>query len=255
MKRVIICGDSFMSPRTNHPKKHFAEIFADELQFDLITYARSGFSNGAITIQVESAIAEKPDFILFNTTHQDRIEFAIDAGKIVHNNHRIEQLADTNLQTAELSDELYRYDSKKVLVSANLAGLLNKQQDEYWENLYSKEMHQRYDDWDEKLDTVKRYVKHLYSDGWKYQTDCMIMYATWHRLHLSGIPYIFVHDYLGILNSPYNPKWIETKNSVHDYAHELRMSEDPPPSIGFHLSYENSDKLAHFLINHYKTYF
>ena len=69
MKRLIICGDSFMSPRTFHKDKHFAEIFSNTLGFELTSYARSGFSNGGIVIQLSEAIRQKPDLILFNLTN------------------------------------------------------------------------------------------------------------------------------------------------------------------------------------------
>ena len=78
MKRLFICGDSWMSPTTNHPETHFSEIFAKKTGFDLISYAHPGMSNGGIAVQLDTAIKNKADFILFGSTSFDRIEIPKD---------------------------------------------------------------------------------------------------------------------------------------------------------------------------------
>jgi hypothetical protein len=256
MKRVVVCGDSFMSPRTQYPKKHFAEIFADNLNFDLVCYSRSGFSNGGISIQIETAIRQNPNLILFNTTNFDRIEF--DSGISLSNYNDlffVENLGDTNIHSCELSDTFYTFNKSKRLISTNLNGLLSKQPDEHWQKLYDTEMNIRFPDWEGKLESINLYLKHLYSEQWKQQMDRMVMYATLHRLHLSKIPYIFVHDWLGILNSEYNPYWMEEKNTVAKAVNEIRMKAVVPKDIGFHLSFEDSKNVADILISHYQQYF
>lgn len=256
MKRLVVCGDSFMSPRTEHPKKHFAEIFADRLDFDLVCYSRSGFSNGGISIQIETAIGENPDLILFNTTNADRIEFypnssRSDEGHLFY----VKNLGDINLYSKELSDPYYEYTDDKTLISANLNSLLSKQPDDYWDTLYKKEMLSRFPDWEDKLNSIKQYLKHLYSERWKEQTDRMIMYAILHRLHLSNIPYIFVHDQLGLLHSAYDPFWIQSKNNIVEPVNTIKINSNVPKNIGFHLTYDDSRQVADLLIDHYKRHF
>ena len=257
MKRLFICGDSFMSPRQRHPKKHFAEIFADELNFDLTSYARSGFSNGAISIQIETAIQDKPDFILFNTTGWDRIELANSIA--VRKNHSdlylVADLCDTNVRSEETSDQYYAYNDSKTLVSANLHSLFAEMPDQHWADLYIEEMLSRFPDYLEKIETIRLQLKHLYCQKWKQQTDRMLMYATLHRLHLSNIPYIFVDDRLDILNSLYKPCWIEPKNIVTQRVNAIKIVSEPFPDPGFHLTYEDSQKVADLLIGHYKQHF
>lgn len=257
MRRLIICGDSFMSPRLQHPKKHFSEIFAEHLDFDLVCYSRSGFSNGGISIQIETAIQDKPDLILFNTTNSDRIEFHSGISEQTNSSHpfSIKNLGDTNNNSQELSDPFYTFDESKTLVSANLNGLLSRQADIYWENLYRKEMTSRFPDWEDKLDSIAQYLTHLYSERWKQQTDRMIMYTTLHRLHLSNIPYIFVHDWLGLLDSAYHPYWLESKNDTTKLVDRIRMNATTLYDPGFHLTYEDSQKVAELLIGHYRQHF
>ena len=38
MSRLVVCGDSFMTPVTTHPKTHFSEIIADNLGYELVAY-------------------------------------------------------------------------------------------------------------------------------------------------------------------------------------------------------------------------
>ena len=76
MKKIIVCGDSFMSPVVgDYAGTHFSEIVAKEINYELVAYSRGGMSNGGICIQVKSAIEAKPDLILVGTTYFDRLEY------------------------------------------------------------------------------------------------------------------------------------------------------------------------------------
>jgi len=244
-----------MSPRLAHPKKHFAEIFADHFDCTLTSYARSGFSNGAIAIQIESAISNNPDLILLNLTNSDRIEFL--SGKYDKNNTTVtmEHLGDCHINPKELSDNFYQYDENKTLVSENLYSLLHHTPtcDSYLDNI-----RKRYDQWDDKILAIKSYFTYLHHAKWKNQVDQLMMHTILYRLHKSNIPYILVHDFLGLTtNSRYYPDWLTQKHTTHDLVHSIRLTMGPPHDNdpGFHLTYEGSEAVANVLIEHYNRYF
>ena len=261
MKQLIVCGDSFMSPRINHPKKHFAEIFAEHYGFELTSYARSGFSNGGIVIQLETAIQKNPDFILLNFTSSDRIEFSINVDQLSLSKYlqlplTLQFLGDCRTQLPdEMSDPFYVHHDDRLIASENLVCFLSKVN---LDPAYDIKMKNKYLDWENKVDAVQKYYKFLYDETWKNQVDQMMMHTMMYRLEKSNIPYIIVLDYLGLTKtSTYKPDWITQKHSVHELVNDIRQKMSPPNGSdpGFHLTYEGSQAVANVLIEHYNRYF
>jgi hypothetical protein len=62
-------------------ERHFSEIVADTVNWDIICLSNVGFSNFGIVDQIKTAISIKPDLIIFNTTSYDRNEFVVDHNK------------------------------------------------------------------------------------------------------------------------------------------------------------------------------
>lgn len=236
MKRLIVCGDSFMSPVMDEPGTHFSEIFAKQSNFDLTVYARSAISNGGIILQLQEAIRQKPDLIIFNATNHDRIEFPKNDDDLDHT-ITLNDLSYANY-TRNLSANTNNFNGS--VISENLTSLLS---DSYMnkDNLTP-----------EKLKAIKLWFKELYISAWKHQLDCMAMYAIMHKLHRSSIPYMFVHDYLGMTDVD----WMEEKNNIHPIIHEFRLLHKPTdPDPGYHTSFKVQEDIAEFVINHYNKYF
>jgi hypothetical protein len=61
---------------------HFTEILADKLDWDIICLGNVGYSNFGIADQIKTAIAIKPDLVLFNTTDPERFEIIFDYSKL-----------------------------------------------------------------------------------------------------------------------------------------------------------------------------
>lgn len=244
MKKLIVCGDSWMSPNNNHPDTHFAEIFAKKLGFELIVYAHPGMSNGGISAQLNTAIQNKPDLILFNSTSFDRIEFIRDIN--------LEKKADNPLNTFNVSDLLYLHNENNdhaSLVSYSMNSLLDEQSKPNFNGLIP--------DLEKKLKAVKEFVSELYYPLWKYKMDSMIMYAIANRLHLSNIPYVYCFDRIQSTQQPndYNWLWMQSKNFIpelNDVTMRTKIGEQDP---GYHTSYETQVELADVLIAHYSKYF
>jgi hypothetical protein len=243
-----------MSPRLKHPKKHFAEIFADYFNFTLTSYARSGFSNGGIAIQIEAAISENPDFILLNLTNSDRIEFSV-GNENINSTLDLWQLGDCHIDPEELSNIVYKQGQVKRLVSENLHSILhNIHTDEYYYDC----MRKKYDNWDDKVLAIKNYFQYLYDGTWKNKVDQMMMHTILYKLNKSNIPHILVHDSLGLtINRFYCPDWFTQKHSVHEPVDKIKFNSFPKigEDPGFHLTYEGSEAVANILIEHYNRYF
>lgn len=256
MKHLIVCGDSFMSPRISHPKKHFVEIFADKLGYNLISYAKSGFSNGGIVIQLETAIKHKPNLILLNLTNSDRIEFRIDHDKPKNYKHpfTLEHIGTCAGRMNELSDSFYN-NINPIIASENINSLLHDQQ---MTESFHNAMRKKYSDWDNKIIAIRGYFEYIYDENWKNIIDQMIMHTILYKLYRSDIPYIIVHDWLGLTtNITYKPDWLTQKHIVHELVDQIRYTMAPPHDNdpGFHLTYEGSEAVANILIEHYNRYF
>lgn len=257
MKHLIVCGDSFMSPRISHPKKHFVEIFADKMGFNLTSYAKSGFSNGGISTQIETAIQQRPDLILVNLTNSDRIEFRVehDQEKNYKLPFTLEHIGTCIETMNELSDSFYNNINPNI-ISENLNTLLYEH--ELPQEFFHNSMRDKYPDWDDKIIAIKGYFQYIYDEFWKNTTDQMIMHTMLYRLERSRIPYIVVHDWLGLtLNFPYKPDWFTQKHTIHDQVDIIRKTMSPPSDNdpGFHLTYEGAEAVANILIEHYNRYF
>ncbi len=82
--KLGICGDSFMASikydandLDNGYGKHFTELLANKIGWDIITFARGACSNQTIRLQIDEIIKEKPDCVIIGLTTPDRIEFPI----------------------------------------------------------------------------------------------------------------------------------------------------------------------------------
>ena len=81
MKKLIVCGDSYMAATQDLPDRtdclgegHFTQILAKELGLDYDTFARGGSSNFLIYLQVKEAIKLNPDLIMVGFTDSNRVE-------------------------------------------------------------------------------------------------------------------------------------------------------------------------------------
>lgn len=247
--KLIVCGDSFMSPVLHYPGKHFSEIFAQHYGFTLTSYARSSVSNFHIGLQLDQAILEKPDFILFNFTNYSRLE--IDSGLFEQQKQtpiRLQNMGDLLYTGMNISDKFYE-DNKHQTYLISFPMTLNLS------DIEVERLTNRYPFLKDKLDLLRPYITHFYNDYHKKRIDNLMMYATLHRLHLSNIPFIFVHDYANFDEIGYDIHWINSSNSIHDKVHVIRantLSTNRDP--GFHLTFEESQQVADLLIDQYKIF-
>lgn len=242
MPRLIVCGDSYMSPTSSHPNTHFSEIVAERLGYELIAYSRGGMSNGGIAIQLDTAIRERPDLILLGTTNSDRIEFPINEPKKTE----IFSVSDIYYDHANesLSNNVDFFVKNPQLISTNLIEILT----DHYGNTFNK-----CDDPDIKKDTIKQWFKHLYHPDWKWQTDRWMMYALLHQLHESKIPYIICHDTLGVVHLC---PWLKDNTLTNNINIIIEMqNEKYGHATPYHTSTDAQIIIADLLITYMKENF
>jgi len=206
MKKLITCGCSWMSRSIQVPNSHYSELLAADLQYELTTYALPGMSNGGIALQIEQAIRDKPDLILFNTTSFDRIEFSISnlesAGPSYHNYDEATYI-DMSVAPHNCTK------GRQTFISSNLVTLIPNAR-------VMREVLLQYGmDTSEilkKYHALQEWFKFMYHPPMKLKTDRWIMYAVLSKLRDSNIPYVFVQDDLGLPDVTWttpilNKKW------------------------------------------------
>lgn len=196
MKTIGVCGDSWMSPSALLEKAgtHFSELLAIQNSFDLKRYSRPGSSNGAICLQIEQAIKDKCDIILFGTTTHNRIEYTLEE----YNENEDCEITFLDLATP----------SPEAAIINNHANFNYRLAHHTIVHVLEKELffdivknYGKIEDREElelKYQGIKSWFNHMYNPSWKQKIDRYCLYASLHKLHLSNIPYVFVFDFIKI---------------------------------------------------------
>ena len=243
---IIVCGDSYMSPVVHHPGKHFSELVADRLGFELVAYSRGGMSNGGIALQIETAIEKRPSLILVGFSFPDRVEYPVkdDDGTYDLTADNILYEPGHSLSTAQK-----HVGNDPKLVSTNIHELLDPTSEETWAHNYKNVWNAHL-----KRDIIVQWFHNIYYRGWHTKLNSYLVYALLHKLHLSGIPYIVCFDFIGAVNKC---PWLYTttengtkpviENACDNFVqhlnndgHPLKWEDDP----GFHTSFECQRRMA-----------
>ncbi len=189
-KKLVVCGDSFMSPSSALPGTHFSEIVSRELDLELIPLSRSAMSNGGIVSQLEYASTIENCFILFNTTFADRIEFNLSQDNLEERNEKVTCLDFYYGNRKDLSCREVRTQSP-ILGSESIESLVGG------------------DFFTEKKESFDLFLKNIYNRNWKIQTDRNLIYSSAHQIYSKAIPFLMVIDIIGASNIM---NWLPMKN-------------------------------------------
>jgi hypothetical protein len=216
-KRLIICGDSFMSPTLNSPGTHFSEIIADELNFELVTLSRSAMSNGGIVSQLEYAITLNPSLILFNTTFADRVEFTMTKDNITDGEF-------------DLTCQDFYYGDRKDYSCETMKDNTPMMGSESIESLLSRDSIFK-----DKINSYEMFLTNIYNRRWKMQMDRHIIYSITHKLYLNKIPFILMID---IINAIDKMTWLPEEHKGFEWSSldKIRLENQPPDFVdpGYH---------------------
>ena len=251
MPKLIVCGDSFMTPITTYPGTHFSEIVAERLGFELTAYSRGGMSNGGIAIQIDTAIKENPDLILVGTSLPDRIEYTLKSGGDCSPEFTVKDIQYKHWDSVSSHYPWLNADPR--LVSANLVELIGDT------TTNPKDYAVNIESCDEPFKTkqaINDWFRYIYHPGWKIQTDQWMMYAMLHKLHLSGIPYILCIDNLNVEHTC--PWLLNSKNSIVEVINQKIFPAVPwkiGTTPGYHTPPDVQVEIADCIIEHINMHF
>jgi hypothetical protein len=190
-KKLIICGDSFMSPTIKLPGTHFSELVSEKMGLELVCFSRSSMSNGGIISQLQKAITLNPEIIIFNTTFADRIELS---------------LTEKNLEDLEidLTCEDFYYGERKDYSCKTINDNDYTMGSESIESLLNGGI------FPEKKSAVDNFLSNIYNRKWKIQMDRHAIYSMAHQIYTKGIPFLFMID---IIDAASKMSWLP-KNQI-----------------------------------------
>lgn len=231
MKKMIVCGCSYMYPDFNdsYRDSHFSQLISKELGYELILNSYPGSSNGGICVQIEDAIKQKPDLILFGQSLPDRVELSVTGEPFDYDNYHI---YDTKL--VELKD-LVRYGNDPSIISENLMSLLSEPK------FLISALPDKSNEWrKQRFNALKNWFMYLYSPTMKRQIDVWCLYAVQHKLKESGIPAIKVIDLLN-----YDTPWYDciTENRYR-FNNQHGLGYSPDEFAGYHTTKTQQIEIA-----------
>lgn len=198
MAKLVVCGCSYSAPSQIDEFKgtHWSEILTKTINWELISLARQGCSNGGIRIQIDEAVKLKPDLVIVTPTYFDRIELPARISPTSWSTIRWKDL----LSAEKIRDLLHSYYVDKSgydpyigiknlntsayepyrIVSENLWSLVSGEHGPNRENPVYPEVQ----------DAIHKYVQHLYDPGWKKQVDKWLIRDGIQQLSNASIPFI-----------------------------------------------------------------
>lgn len=205
MKKLVVCGCSYsaVSHREEYKNTSWSEVLANKLGWELQNIARQGCSNGAIRIQIDEVIRQRPDFAIITPTSYDRIEipnfikekFKIDFSKLSY------KFMDRLLQPTMF--DINTDDGKSYNKGA---GLENINYGHNHSRMISETMHSLAEDWvhpyrpnqsvpQEVRTAIEMYINYMYDGAWKRQMDEWIIRDGLVQLQANNIPFLINPGY------------------------------------------------------------
>lgn len=232
---LVVCGDSWMSPNVNYPKKHFSEIVAHSINYNFIPLSRTGMSNGGIVLQIESALQYSPALVLLGTAYACRVEYPIRSSSSL-------PVRDANsiLYSGNCLSVVRKYAGRSPrLISTNIGEILDpKTLDDYPSNLTDVDFAA------EKLVSIRKWFEFIYDEGWKTKSDRMMLFGAIMKLERNNIPYIICFDHAGVHNEY---PGMTSKNTFLSFEFLDIMGSQPPVNTfdpGFHTNFLTQELFA-----------
>lgn len=208
--KIIVCGDSFFAQDPLYPDTHLVDHVSRHFNSDLKVYSKLGASNFSICLQLEHAIDQRPDLILFGFTSVDRIE--VPAGPYVFLN---------GIKNIIYSGHQYQppyYNPRLVTTVSN--SIVNL----------------------ERTDHLKSYLVNYYNEELKRAQDFMMVRAMLYKLEKEKIPFVFTRGGLT------GPNWTEWSANEIDFesASPWNFVSDHSPT--YHTAPEKQAELGRLWI-------
>jgi hypothetical protein len=185
-KTLGVCGDSFFAATQNFPRpdcqdaagKHFSELLAQHINYNLFTLARSACSNSAIRLQVSEMVKRKVDFIIVGTTSSNRIEYPMydsnskfDFSKGIYNLYYTGSPDASALHFDSTDEVMYTDTLNNIFGSKNNSGLVRNEI---------------------QRAAIQHYFMQMFDFAYREQQDAWIIASGIQEIRASGIPYLLL---------------------------------------------------------------
>lgn len=187
MKKLGVCGDSYMASMAfdennldNGYNKHFTELLAKKMNWNVTTFAKVGCSNQTIRLQIDEIIKEKPDCVIIGTTMPDRIEFPINDfneynefdGLYNIDYRNCPNVSSTNIKFDEIDPKFISMTLNDLFTGYNLR--FNNQE----------------------INMLKFWYQRFFDKKWKQQQDSWIISNGLRKLQDNNIPFFCINGFL-----------------------------------------------------------
>lgn len=239
IRKLGICGDSFMSPPTfdvDGYGKHFTQKLSKRLGCELIPLSRGAATNFHIRLQIEEIIKFKPDLVIVGTTSVDRLdiplEHTINVDPVKRSNYRKMDVRDiSHIGHRDLSSE-YVVNPTPTTVSQSISTLINSEVRAPGKDLLSEY----------QIESVKSYFQHLYDPNYKRMVDSYLIADGVRRLMESGIEFYVLNAMLDETILSFGGERILSFNN--DLIPQNYYSEESSPIYPFHTNEIEQDILC-----------
>lgn len=189
-KTLGVCGDSWFAATQDLPRldcedaagRHFSEIMAKRLGYNLFTLAKGGCSNSAIRLQISEMVKRKVDFIIVGTTAADRIEYpmtdresdsdsSFDIDNGVYNLHYSGAPCLSAVNGKPQQEVMYTDSLYNIFGSKHTNGLARSKA---------------------QRKAIKQYFMHMFDYAYREQQDAWIIASGIQEIRSSGIPYLLL---------------------------------------------------------------
>lgn len=192
MKKLVTCGDSYMSLDSPPGEiKSFLQLYAEHKNFLHISLARAAATCFAIRLQIDNAIERKADFVIVGCTSSDRMDVTIPYSNRNDQTNLLQAPADYNvlklkniLYTGYRSISEFNIKHKEPLVVSDvITNLLNRKH----ETVLS----------DQQRQAIKTYVADLHDNNLKRQENYFVISDGLRKLQYHQIPFLYIPHGLG----------------------------------------------------------
>ena len=233
MKKLSICGDSWMTPSLYFKNTHFSELLAEHYGVDLLALSRNSCSNNAICLQIEESIRHKADFVIVGCTTPDRIEIPLLEntipnqilkswhsffGNLLHGRYNKEHgLANIDYSKHAVLSAKNKFLKNPVLISESIQNLI-------WQESIKKLG--KYKLSEDKINSLIAYVSNLYDPKFKQQIDCWCISNALRKLQDNNINFLFFSSSLFSDEFLSDISWMLDKNKANiDGPYNLEFGE------------------------------
>jgi len=246
MPKLMVAGCSFSAASRSAPGTSWAELMAQDLDWDLMHLARQGVSNGGIRIMIDEILRQQPDFAVITPTFWDRMEIPADSAPY-----------DWSLPDPGWDPPLQRhlqnvargtgYDRALGMANVNYGDRPSRMISETIFSLAENYPHAyRAADISRVTQTaIRHYVDAIYDSAWKKQLDEWIITDGVMRMYHAGLKFLLVPCLLWPWAPTNNRLWRESIPGVIPNHFVMLDERESPLGIGGQFPFEDEDPGYH----------